>query len=102
MYRLITPAGSKSSLDNVRNVFCCFIALRQSIARIFSLFSSRAVSPERLALAMLHKHVQNIYKDLLVCTKRMNAVVVGAYWGDEGKGKIVDLLAADSDWVVRF
>ncbi|MBI2144523.1 adenylosuccinate synthetase [Candidatus Woesearchaeota archaeon] len=32
----------------------------------------------------------------------MNAVVVGAYWGDEGKGKIVDLLAADSDWVVRF
>lgn len=32
----------------------------------------------------------------------MNAAVVGAYWGDEGKGKIVDLLAADSDWVVRF
>ncbi len=32
----------------------------------------------------------------------MNAVIVGAYWGDEGKGKIVDLLAADSDWVVRF
>ncbi|MBI2549755.1 adenylosuccinate synthetase [Candidatus Woesearchaeota archaeon] len=32
----------------------------------------------------------------------MNAVVVGAYWGDEGKGKIVDLLAAGSDWVVRF
>ncbi len=32
----------------------------------------------------------------------MNFIVVGAYWGDEGKGKIVDLLAADSDWVVRF
>ncbi len=32
----------------------------------------------------------------------MNAIVVGAYWGDEGKGKIVDLLAADADWVVRF
>ncbi len=31
----------------------------------------------------------------------MNAIVVGAYWGDEGKGKIVDLLAADSEWVVR-
>ncbi|MBI2133126.1 adenylosuccinate synthase [Candidatus Woesearchaeota archaeon] len=32
----------------------------------------------------------------------MNRVVIGAYWGDEGKGKIVDLLASDSDWVVRF
>ena len=32
----------------------------------------------------------------------MNALVVGAYWGDEGKGKIVDLLAADYDWIVRF
>ena len=29
-------------------------------------------------------------------------VVVGAQWGDEGKGKIVDLLAADADIVVRF
>ncbi len=32
----------------------------------------------------------------------MNTIVVGAYWGDEGKGKIVDVLAADSDWVVRY
>ena len=32
----------------------------------------------------------------------MNAVIVGAYWGDEGKGKIVDLLASDADYVVRF
>lgn len=32
----------------------------------------------------------------------MNTIIVGAYWGDEGKGKIVDLLAADSDWVVRY
>jgi len=29
-------------------------------------------------------------------------VVVGAQWGDEGKGKIVDILAADADLVVRF
>jgi adenylosuccinate synthase len=31
-----------------------------------------------------------------------NIVVVGAQWGDEGKGKIVDKLAARSRWVVRF
>ena len=29
-------------------------------------------------------------------------VVVGAQWGDEGKGKVVDLLAERSDVVVRF
>jgi len=29
-------------------------------------------------------------------------VVVGAQWGDEGKGKIVDYLARDADLVVRF
>jgi adenylosuccinate synthase len=28
--------------------------------------------------------------------------VVGTQWGDEGKGKIVDLLSADADIVVRF
>ena len=31
-----------------------------------------------------------------------SVVVVGAQWGDEGKGKIVDLLAADADAVIRF
>lgn len=28
--------------------------------------------------------------------------VVGANWGDEGKGRMVDALAADQDIVVRF
>ncbi|MBW2112716.1 MAG: adenylosuccinate synthase [Deltaproteobacteria bacterium] len=31
-----------------------------------------------------------------------NTVVVGTQWGDEGKGKVVDLLTARSDMVVRF
>jgi len=29
-------------------------------------------------------------------------VVVGSQWGDEGKGRVVDLLAADADLVVRY
>ena len=29
-------------------------------------------------------------------------VVVGTQWGDEGKGKIVDILAGDADVVVRY
>lgn len=32
----------------------------------------------------------------------MNIVVVGAQWGDEGKGKIVDFLSERADLVVRF
>ena len=31
-----------------------------------------------------------------------NLVVIGAQWGDEGKGKIVDILASDVDAVVRY
>lgn len=31
-----------------------------------------------------------------------SVVVVGAQWGDEGKGKIVDLLASKADVVVRY
>lgn len=31
-----------------------------------------------------------------------NKIVVGCQWGDEGKGKIVDLLAADADIIARF
>ena len=31
-----------------------------------------------------------------------NTVVVGAQWGDEGKGKIIDILSQDVDWVVRY
>jgi len=31
-----------------------------------------------------------------------NLVIVGTQWGDEGKGKIVDILARDADVVVRF
>ena len=32
----------------------------------------------------------------------MNTVVVGAQWGDEGKGKIIDILSKDVQWVVRY
>ena len=33
---------------------------------------------------------------------RRTVVVVGAQWGDEGKGKLVDVLAERADWVVRY
>ncbi|MCP3682703.1 MAG: adenylosuccinate synthase [bacterium] len=31
-----------------------------------------------------------------------NTIVIGAYWGDEGKGKIVDLLAENTELVIRY
>ena len=33
---------------------------------------------------------------------RRTIVVVGAQWGDEGKGKLVDVLAERAEWVVRY
>ena len=32
----------------------------------------------------------------------MVKAVVGANWGDEGKGKITDMLAREADIVIRF
>jgi len=32
----------------------------------------------------------------------MNIVVVGAQWGDEGKGKVIDVLTEDADILIRF
>ena len=31
-----------------------------------------------------------------------STVLVGAQWGDEGKGKITDLIASEYDYVVRY
>src|SRR4026207_1310346 len=35
-------------------------------------------------------------------SKTRTIVVVGAQWGDEGKGKLVDVLAERANWVVRY
>ncbi|MFA5096098.1 MAG: adenylosuccinate synthase [Candidatus Omnitrophota bacterium] len=32
----------------------------------------------------------------------MNIVLVGTQWGDEGKGKIIDILSAKADYIVRY
>ncbi len=32
----------------------------------------------------------------------MNRILIGAQWGDEGKGKVIDLLARKSDVIVRY
>lgn len=30
------------------------------------------------------------------------AIIIGSQWGDEGKGKIVDIIAEDADYIIRF
>ena len=32
----------------------------------------------------------------------MNIVIVGTQWGDEGKGKIIDILSKEVDYIVRY
>lgn len=60
------------------------------------------------------RHVVHQIQRRLVCTgfkdgrssnslRTMSAtVILGAQWGDEGKGKLVDRLAEEATWVVRF
>jgi len=31
-----------------------------------------------------------------------NRVIIGGQWGDEGKGKVIDALCQDVDWVLRY
>ena len=43
-----------------------------------------------------YSHIKNVF------LKLANVVVIGAQWGDEGKGKITDLLSRSADVVVRY
>jgi adenylosuccinate synthase len=46
---------------------------------------------------------KNDYVLMLVWEKTMpNTVLMGAQWGDEGKGKIIDVLTQETDVVVRY
>lgn len=39
---------------------------------------------------------------LILGANLSNSAIIGAQWGDEGKGKVVDILAPQFDYVVRF
>ena len=55
----------------------------------------------------MHAHTERVNNPDISVLARMgvtegHCAVVGLQWGDEGKGKIVDLLAVDHDVVVRY
>ena len=41
-------------------------------------------------------------KDCLTGLTSKNCVILGSQWGDEGKGKLVDILSAKYDYCARF
>ena len=51
--------------------------------------SNESLCARRRGCARIHYHMQNI-------------IVLGAQWGDEGKGKVVDLLGGHFDIVARY
>ena len=51
---------------------------------------------------MLYNHFCKGNDDNLSGGNQMIKAVVGANWGDEGKGKITDMLAKEADIIVRF
>ncbi len=51
----------------------------------------------------LFRAIQSIQTPSALLPETLPAsVVLGAQWGDEGKGKAIDQLAAHSEWAVRF
>lgn len=58
--------------------------------------------PDLLPCALLILLLTNSNKSLFFSKMNKNIVVIGTQWGDEGKGKIVDLLAESAQAVVRF
>ena len=46
----------------------------------------------------------SLLNDLLTDRKKVmpNLAVIGAQWGDEGKGKIIDVLSDKAEIIVRF
>ena len=55
-------------------------------------------------LASCKRRSENVPSRIYITEARRTMVntIVGANWGDEGKGKVTDLLAEKSDVVVRF
>ena len=51
----------------------------------------------KIVLQEYTKNISCIYPKIVQVT-----VVLGAQWGDEGKGKVVDLLAGQMDLVCRY
>ena len=48
------------------------------------------------------QHGELIHEDNMIRRNYMVTAIVGANWGDEGKGKITDMLGEKSDIIVRF
>lgn len=47
-------------------------------------------------------HVSGAHSLIQVLTTDGVSVVLGTQWGDEGKGKLVDILAQHADYVCRY
>ncbi len=65
----------------------------------------RAVAVQWLCARRIFELAQSRCRDtngFLEIVKTMNSCIVGLQWGDEGKGKVVDILAESSDVVVRY
>lgn len=67
--------------------------------KVKTVISGRFLQP---AFFMPAQHGKKMGRRMQRRYKQMVKAVVGANWGDEGKGKITDMLAEHADLVVRF
>lgn len=87
-----------------RKPFCYLDSARACL--VYSHKLSKFAFRDKMASTTNSKHLE-VNGDCLYTNKRYKmesnkvTVVLGAQWGDEGKGKVVDLLAVNADIVCR-
>jgi adenylosuccinate synthase len=68
---------------------------------LFGCFSAGVARRDRLENLLIFCAV-TIGSEAITWTSMANVILVGAQWGDEGKGKIIDVLTESADVVVRY
>jgi len=69
--------------------------------QFFSFSPVKCESTTKSELVDLRSRLKNIERVLDRSTSKGVDVVLGAQWGDEGKGKLVDILSANYDICAR-
>ncbi len=85
-----------ATLKKVALFLFCYTSFLYAI----SFFRRMTSMQKRMKFGIIHNGL--FHNTILRNYLQMNTVLVGAQWGDEGKGKVIDFLTEEADVVVRF
>src|SRR5438876_1296730 len=84
-------------INRMVRIFCSDTSLSRHVSRMVL-----RPGPPLLSCDASPECLDRAHRDKILPKKVMaNTILIGAQWGDEGKGKIIDVLTADADVIVR-